>query len=95
MRRYWRQRNDLVQATGRQLQRTQKAMTQMKCAVVNTVKLACQSPAKHGLFDSPTPHFLQRRDGCQDPLASVFDRIAISDFQFSSGIFFSNPEDST
>jgi hypothetical protein len=52
MRTYWRQRNDLVQAGVRHIQRIQKALTQMKCAVVSNVKLARQSPAKHDLFDS-------------------------------------------
>jgi transposase len=48
MRTYWRQRNDLVQSAGRHTQRIQKAMTQMKCAVVSNVKLARQSPAIRG-----------------------------------------------
>src|SRR5438309_2105833 len=52
MRTYWRQRNDLVQAAGRHIQRMQKALTQMKCAVVTNVELPRQSPAKHHLFDS-------------------------------------------
>jgi hypothetical protein len=52
MRTYWRQRNDLVQSAGRHILRIQKALTQMKCAVVSNVKLAHQSPAKHDLFDS-------------------------------------------
>jgi Transposase len=52
MRTYWRQRNDLAQSASRHILRIQKALTQMKCAVVSNVKLARQSPAKHGLFDS-------------------------------------------
>ena len=52
MRTYWRQRNDLVQSAGRHIQRMQKALTQMKCAVVTNVELPRQSPAKHHLFDS-------------------------------------------
>src|SRR5437899_1790044 len=45
MRTYWRQRNDLVQSAGRHILRMQKALTQMKCAVVGNVKLPRQSPA--------------------------------------------------
>ena len=45
MRTYWRQRNDLVQSAGRHIQRMQKALTQMKCAVVTNVELPRQSPA--------------------------------------------------
>ena len=45
MRTYWRQRNDLVQAAGRHILRMQKALTQMKCAVVTNVELPRQSPA--------------------------------------------------
>jgi len=52
LRTYWRQRNDLVQSAGRHIQRMQKALTQMKCAVVTNVELPRQSPAKHHLFDS-------------------------------------------
>jgi transposase len=52
MRTYWRQRNDLVRSAGRHIQRMQKALTQMKCAVVSNVKLPRQCPAKHHLFDS-------------------------------------------
>jgi hypothetical protein len=52
LRTYWRQRAQHVSAAATCVQRMQKALTQMKCAVVNNVKLAHQSPAKHGLFDS-------------------------------------------
>jgi hypothetical protein len=54
MRTYWRQQNDLVQSAGRHIQRIQKVLTQMKCAVVSNVKLARQSPAKHDLFEAKT-----------------------------------------
>ena len=52
MRTYWRQRNDLIRAAASHIQRMQKALTQMKCAVVTNVELPRQSPAKHHLFDS-------------------------------------------
>jgi hypothetical protein len=45
-------RTHLVRAAGRHIQRIQKALTQMKCAVVTNVELPRQSPAKHHLFDS-------------------------------------------
>jgi transposase len=48
MRTYWRQRNDLVQSAGRHILRMQKALTQMKCAVVSNVKLARHSTAIRG-----------------------------------------------
>jgi transposase len=37
MRTYWRQRNDLVQAAGRHIQRMQKAMTQMNIQLANVL----------------------------------------------------------
>src|ERR1700686_2932057 len=37
MRTYWRQRNDLVQAAGRHIQRIQKAMTQMNIQLANVL----------------------------------------------------------
>src|SRR5271167_3936567 len=37
MRSYWRQRNDLVQAAGRHIQRIQKAMTQMNIQLANVL----------------------------------------------------------
>ena len=37
MRTYWRQRNDLVQAAGRHIQRMQKAMTQMNVQLANVL----------------------------------------------------------
>jgi len=43
MRTYWRQRNDLVQSASRHIQRMQKVLTQMECAVVSNVKLARQT----------------------------------------------------
>jgi transposase len=48
LRTYWRQRQDLVRSTGRHIQRMQKALTQMKCAVVSNVKLPRQSPVIRG-----------------------------------------------
>src|SRR5437660_12189054 len=48
MRTYWRQRNDLVQSAGRHILRIQKALTQMKCAVVTNVELPGQSPVIRG-----------------------------------------------
>src|SRR6516164_7185899 len=37
LRTYWRQRNDLVQAAGRHIQRIQKALTQMNIQVANVL----------------------------------------------------------
>jgi len=37
MRTYWRQRNDLVQAAGRHIQRMQKALTQMNIQLANVI----------------------------------------------------------
>src|ERR1700719_1380499 len=37
MRTYWRQRNDLVRAAGRHIQRIQKAMTQMNVQLANVL----------------------------------------------------------
>src|SRR5262249_13236255 len=37
MRTYWRQRNDLVQAAGRHIQRMQKALTQMNLQLANVL----------------------------------------------------------
>src|SRR5258708_21682176 len=37
MRTYWRQRNDLVQAAGRHIQRMQKALTQMNIQLANVL----------------------------------------------------------
>src|SRR5258708_5026039 len=37
MRTYWRQRNDLVRAAGRHIQRMQKALTQMNIQLANVV----------------------------------------------------------
>jgi hypothetical protein len=37
MRTYWRQRNDLVQASGRHIQRMQKALTQMNIQLANVL----------------------------------------------------------
>ena len=37
MRTYWRQRNDLVQSTGRHIQRMQKALTQMNLQLANVL----------------------------------------------------------
>jgi transposase len=51
MRTYWRQRDDLVRAAGRHIQRIQKALTQMQCEVVSNVELACQSPVIRGFPD--------------------------------------------
>jgi transposase len=37
MRTYWRQRNDLVRAAGRHIQRMQKALTQMNIQLANAL----------------------------------------------------------
>ena len=37
MRTYWRQRNDLVRAAGRHIQRMQKALTQMNIQLANVL----------------------------------------------------------
>jgi transposase len=37
MRTYWRQRNDLVRAAGRHIQRIQKALTQMNVQLANVL----------------------------------------------------------
>jgi len=37
MRTYWRQRNDLVQSAGRNIQRMQKALTQMNIQLANVL----------------------------------------------------------
>src|SRR5271167_2680414 len=62
MRSYWRQRNDLVQAAGRHIQRIQKAMTQMNIQLANVLSdvsgMTGQAIIKSILAGERDPHKL-------------------------------------
>jgi transposase-like protein len=66
MRTYWRQRNDLVQAGGRHIQRMQKALTQMNIQLANVLSdvsgMTGQAIIKAILAGERDPHKLAARN---------------------------------
>src|SRR5262249_51407419 len=69
MRTYWRQRNDLVQAAGRHIQRMQKALTQMNVQLANVLSdvsgVTGQAIIKAILAGERDPHQLAAFRDCR------------------------------
>ena len=69
MRTYWRQRNDLIRAAGRHIQRMQKAMTQMNIQLANVLSdvsgVTGQAIVKAVLAGERDPHQLARFRDCR------------------------------
>src|SRR6202165_4660843 len=69
MRTYWRQRNDLVRAAGRHIQRIQKAMTQMNIQLANVLSdvsgVTGQAIVHAILAGERDPHTLAAFRGCR------------------------------
>jgi len=69
MRTYWRQRNDLVRAAGRHIQRMQKALTQMNVQLANVLSdisgMSGQAIIKAILLGERDPHELAALCDCR------------------------------